>query len=150
MDRLCQLAGVSKRVPYFRSFGICIFGGLAIMPRECLNHHASEWGQVPEMTENDLEKQEIGAPVWCYECKKQFTFRLKAGASQKKLPAQQIERLISSALHASKWQMLDVVNEDGEETGQRTWFCENCVKKAADLFDKRRKKAENPYWKIRR
>ncbi|HPA48000.1 MAG TPA: hypothetical protein PLZ55_02230 [bacterium] len=102
------------------------------------------------MNENGSERQEISAPVWCYECKKQFTFKLKAGASQKKLPAQQVERLVSTALHASNWQMLDVVNEDGEVTGQRTWFCGDCAKKAADLFDKRKKKAENPYWKVQR
>jgi hypothetical protein len=90
---------------------------------------------------------EVIAPVWCYQCKKQFSFRLKAGASQKKLPPHEVNRLVSAALNASKWQMLDVVDEDGEQTGQRTWFCETCVNEATSEFEDRRKKAKKPWWR---
>ena len=89
---------------------------------------------------NSLE--EVMAPVWCYQCKKQFSFKAKAGASQKRLPPREVGRLVSAALSASRWRMLDVVNEEGKETGQRTWFCESCADVATEEFEQRRRKAE--------
>ncbi len=94
------------------------------------------------------EGEDIQAPVWCYECNKQFTFKLKAGASQKKLPPREIDRLVSNALHASKWEMMTVVNEDGEDTGQQAWFCEDCAEEVAKEFDKLKKK--KPWWQVHR
>ena len=98
--------------------------------------------------DNKEQGEEIQAPVWCYECNKQFSFRLKPGASQKKLQMREVDRLVSSALHASKWQMMAVVDEDGEETGQQSWFCEDCAEEVAKEFDKLKKK--KPWWNVHR
>ncbi|MFH1743691.1 MAG: hypothetical protein ABIH23_32200 [bacterium] len=96
------------------------------------------------------QREELTAPVWCYECKKQFSFKLRPGASQKKLSSFEVERLVSTALHASKWQMLEVVDEKCEETGERTWFCDECVDDAGKVFEERRKKGKKPWWNVHR
>lgn len=89
--------------------------------------------------------EDVMAPVWCYECKKQFSFKMRAGASQKKLPARERDRLVGAALNASNWQMLAVVGENGEETGLRPWFCESCVDQATREFEKLRAEAKKPW-----